>query len=162
MSSEAAQRSAPPTPMTSCTGSSRHRCEPRLTSGTVYAVADRIDGPYEEPADHVLLASMGFNAISCRTVALNGSRYVLYTSSERELENDLKPTFGSDCAQRAPAGRRSAAAVLRGSRRDQGRRYAGRRRLPSRGGAAARCTREQGTVGDGRPRRGGCDRHGQG
>lgn len=65
-----------------------------LSCGTVYAVADRIEGPYEEPPDNVLLASRGFNGISCRSLELDGRRYVLYTSCEREQENETKPTFG--------------------------------------------------------------------
>lgn len=69
--------------------------EPELTSGTRYAVADRIEGPYAEPADNVLMASRGFNGISCRTVPFRGRLHVTYTSCERELENETKPTFGS-------------------------------------------------------------------
>ena len=68
--------------------------EPRLTSGTLYAVADRIEGPYEEPEDNLLLASTGFNGISCRTVYFRGRTYVTYTSCERLQENESKPTFG--------------------------------------------------------------------
>ncbi len=68
--------------------------EPELSCGTRYAVADRIEGPYEEPADNILLASRGFNGISCRTVLFRDRLHVTYTSCERELENETKPTFG--------------------------------------------------------------------
>ncbi len=68
---------------------------PELSSGTVYAVADRIEGPYVEPTDNVLMASRGFNGISCRTVLFRDRLHVTYTSCERELENETKPTFGT-------------------------------------------------------------------
>jgi beta-fructofuranosidase len=67
---------------------------PELSSGTLYAVADRIEGPYREPDDNVLMASRGFNGISCRTVLFRDRLHVTYTSCERELENETKPTFG--------------------------------------------------------------------
>lgn len=65
-----------------------------LSSGTLYAVSDVVEGPYVAPDGNVILASMGFNGISCRTVVFRGVTYVLYTSCERENENELKPTFG--------------------------------------------------------------------
>lgn len=66
-----------------------------LTCGTKYAVADRLEGPYVEPEDNILIASMGFNGISCRTVDFKGKKYVLYTMCERSGENEMKGTFGS-------------------------------------------------------------------
>lgn len=69
--------------------------EPEISSGTRFAVADRIEGPYVEPDDNVLLASRGFNGISCRTVMFRDRLHVTYTSCERELENETKPTFGA-------------------------------------------------------------------
>ncbi len=66
-----------------------------LTSGTVYAVSDRIEGPYVEPEDNILIASMGFNGLSCRTVDFKGKKYVLYTMAERINENETKHTFGA-------------------------------------------------------------------
>jgi hypothetical protein len=65
-----------------------------LTSGTVYAVSDSIEGPYVEPEDNILIASMGFNGFSCRTVDFKGKKYVLYAMAERVNENELKHTFG--------------------------------------------------------------------
>jgi len=69
--------------------------DPYLTSGTVYAVADNIEGPYIEPENNILIASMGFNGISCRTVDFKGKKYVLYTMAERINENETKHTFGT-------------------------------------------------------------------
>ncbi|MFT4145030.1 MAG: hypothetical protein QM644_11300 [Mobilitalea sp.] len=66
-----------------------------LTSGTVYAVADKLEGPYIEPEDNILIASMGFNGLSCRTVDFKGKKYVLYTMAERVKENETKHTFGA-------------------------------------------------------------------
>lgn len=66
-----------------------------LTCGTRYAVADRLEGPYVEPEDNLLIASMGFNGISCRTVDFKGKKYMLYTSNERTNESEFKHTFGS-------------------------------------------------------------------
>lgn len=65
------------------------------TCGTVYAVADRLEGPYVEPENHLLLASMGYNGFSCRTVDFKGKKYVLYSMGERLMENEQKPVFGS-------------------------------------------------------------------
>ncbi len=69
--------------------------EPEISSGTRYAVADRIEGPYLEPPGNVLLASRGFNGISCRTVRFGDRLYVTYTSCEREQQNETRPTFGA-------------------------------------------------------------------
>ena len=68
---------------------------PFLTSGTVYALADTVEGPYKEPEDNILIASMGFNGFSCRTVDWKGKKYVLYSMAERKNENELKRTFGT-------------------------------------------------------------------
>ncbi|MHB1152743.1 MAG: glycoside hydrolase family protein [Eubacteriales bacterium] len=65
-----------------------------LTSGTVYAVSNKVEGPYTEPEDNILIASMGFNGLSCRTVDFKGKKYVLYTMAERLHENETKHTFG--------------------------------------------------------------------
>jgi hypothetical protein len=65
-----------------------------LTSGTVYAVSDKLEGPYTEPQDNILIASMGFNGFSCRTVDFKGKIYVLYSMAERMNENELRHTFG--------------------------------------------------------------------
>ncbi|TXK84467.1 hypothetical protein [Paenibacillus sp. N3.4] len=57
--------------------------QPELTMGTIYAVSDRIEGPYVEQEDNILLASRGFNGLSCRSLIFKGERYVLYTQTER-------------------------------------------------------------------------------
>jgi len=58
--------------------------EPNLTAGTIYAVAERPEGPYQELADNVLLGAKSGRPISCRTVAFEGENYLLYTDMERE------------------------------------------------------------------------------
>lgn len=68
---------------------------PVNTCGTVYALADALEGPYVEPENNLLLASMGYNGFSCRTVDFQGRKYVLYSRGERLLENEHKPIFGS-------------------------------------------------------------------
>src|SRR4029078_6175615 len=60
--------------------------QPEISSATRYAVAARIEGPYLEPRDNVLLASRGFNGIGCRTVRFRDRLHVTYTSCERELQ----------------------------------------------------------------------------
>ncbi len=65
-----------------------------LVSGTLYAVADRVEGPYLLPQDPILIASMGFNGFSCRTANFRGKKYVLYAMGERECENNYKATLG--------------------------------------------------------------------
>ena len=65
------------------------------TCGTVYAVSDRLEGPFVEPKDNILLSSMGYNGFSCRTVDFKGKKYVLYSRGERISENEQKPVFGS-------------------------------------------------------------------
>ncbi len=68
--------------------------EQLLTSGTFYAVADNVEGPYAEPEDNILMASMGFNGFSCRSVDFHGKKYMLYSMAENEGENNLKWAFG--------------------------------------------------------------------
>ena len=65
------------------------------TCGTVYAVSDRLEGPYVEPKDNILLSSMAYNGFSCRTVDFKGKKYVLYSRGERINENEQKPIMGS-------------------------------------------------------------------
>ncbi|MDR1703457.1 MAG: hypothetical protein LBS19_02060 [Clostridiales bacterium] len=69
--------------------------EPRLTMGTVYAVADRPEGPYRLQDDYILMASETYNGISCRTVMFKGERMVLYTSIDRSAPFDsASPCMG--------------------------------------------------------------------
>lgn len=65
------------------------------TCGTVYALSDTLEGPYVEPEDNLLLASMGYNGFSARTVDFQGKKYVLYSRGERLQENEQKPVMGS-------------------------------------------------------------------
>jgi beta-fructofuranosidase len=46
--------------------------DPTMASGTIYAVADGIQGPYHEPEDNVLLGSY------CRSLEYNGERVLFY------------------------------------------------------------------------------------
>lgn len=46
--------------------------DPNHTRDTVYAVADRIQGPYREPDDNILMGSMGFNGYTCRFIEKDG------------------------------------------------------------------------------------------
>lgn len=69
--------------------------EPRLTMGTIYAVADSIEGPYRLQEDHILMASETYNGISCRTLPFQGERMVLYTSVDRSAPFDsANPCMG--------------------------------------------------------------------
>jgi len=65
--------------------------DPYVTYGTIYAVADQLEGPYLEGDDNVLVGSMEFNGFSCRTVKWKGRRYVLYTQAERLDRKDRGP-----------------------------------------------------------------------
>jgi len=62
--------------------------DPNLTQGTMYAVADQPEGPYEELSDNALVAGCTSAPISCRSVVLEGERYVLYTDRERKEHLD--------------------------------------------------------------------------
>ena len=134
--------------------------EPELSCGTRYAVADRIEGPYVEPADNILLASRGFNGISCRTVLFRDRLHVTYTSCERELENETKPTFGVlSLPKELRTDRRAAAALLRRHRGRAGHRDLDRARRRTRAGRAPRDARVPRTVDPGVGTLGGRDRH---
>ena len=57
--------------------------EPQLTHGTIYAVAERPEGPFRELKDFVLLGShTTVSPISCRSVQFQGQRHMLYTDRE--------------------------------------------------------------------------------
>lgn len=62
--------------------------EQELIQGTVYAVSDRITGPYVMEPDNVILASRRQNGITCRSVLFKGRRMMLYTSLERSGARD--------------------------------------------------------------------------
>ena len=67
--------------------------QPEIIMGTIYAVADSVEGPYREPEDNLLLASRMHNGFSCRTVEFQGKRMVLYTSAARLGNVDLGDTM---------------------------------------------------------------------
>lgn len=66
-----------------------------LTCGTVYAVSDKVEGPYLEPEDNTLMASMGYNGFSCRSVDFHGKKYMLHSMGTRIQENEQKAEFGA-------------------------------------------------------------------
>jgi hypothetical protein len=54
--------------------------EPHYTVGTVYMVADRVEGPYAQLDENILVASEGWPCgYSCRTFLFEGVRYLMYT-----------------------------------------------------------------------------------
>jgi beta-fructofuranosidase len=58
--------------------------DPNVTHGTIFAVADRPEGPYRELDDNVFLGARTGVPLSCRSVAFEGERYSLYTDWERD------------------------------------------------------------------------------
>ena len=70
--------------------------DPNLVCGTMFAVADRPEGPYRELADNALLAARWTAPLSCRSVLFQGQRYLLYTDRERVGRTDAGDmTFGT-------------------------------------------------------------------
>ncbi len=57
--------------------------DPNLVCGTMFAVAEQPEGPFEEPADSALLAARTTAPLSCRSVLFEGERHLLYTDRER-------------------------------------------------------------------------------
>ncbi len=54
--------------------------DPTLLYGTIYAVADRPEGPYHEiDGDNVLLGGQYYSGYSCRSLVFEGERYIFYT-----------------------------------------------------------------------------------
>jgi len=62
--------------------------DPYVTTGTIYAVADHPEGPYQEGADNVLLGANHFGPLSARTVMFEGHRWLLYSDHERYGSTD--------------------------------------------------------------------------
>lgn len=64
--------------------------DPHVFQGTIYAVADRLEGPYKEiEGDNTLIAGDGLSGYSCRSVLFEGERYVIYTQpSDKGPTND--------------------------------------------------------------------------
>lgn len=70
--------------------------DPHLVCGTMYAVADRPEGPYRELDDNALVAARTTAPLSCRSVLFEGRRYLLYTDRERIGRTDAGDmTFGT-------------------------------------------------------------------
>ena len=55
---------------------------------TFYGVADKMEGPYYEPENNLLIANMNSSAACAKTVLHNGKRYLFYTEVH---ENDGDP-----------------------------------------------------------------------
>lgn len=65
--------------------------DPFVTTGTIYAVSDRLEGPYKELPHNVLLGANQFGPLSARTVEFADERYLLYTDHERSGGVDFGP-----------------------------------------------------------------------
>lgn len=57
--------------------------DPYVTTGTIYAVSERPEGPYEEPTNNILLGANQFGPLSARTVEFEGQRWLFYSDHER-------------------------------------------------------------------------------
>jgi hypothetical protein len=62
--------------------------DPYVTTGTIYAVSERPEGPYRELEDNVLLGANTYGPLSARTVLYQGQRYLLYADHERAGARD--------------------------------------------------------------------------
>ncbi|MFA5206436.1 MAG: hypothetical protein WC708_18720 [Lentisphaeria bacterium] len=71
--------------------------DPHVHFGTIYAVADRPEGPFHELADNVLVGAGSYAApLSVRSFPWEGGRYILYTDRERAGRTDAGgPGFGT-------------------------------------------------------------------
>ena len=71
-------------------GQRNRTCEPNIAGlATIYAVADRPEGPYREPEHNLLLGAETNQGFCCRTVEVEGSRYLFYTQAERGHGSDF-------------------------------------------------------------------------
>lgn len=67
-----------------------------LAIGTIYAVADRPEGPFVERADNALAAAQTTAVLSLRSFDFEGQRHLLYTDRERAGASDGGAiTFGT-------------------------------------------------------------------
>jgi sucrose-6-phosphate hydrolase SacC (GH32 family) len=77
-------------------GARAHFADPHVSWGTIYASAERIEGPYLESEDNVLIGSMEFNGFCCRSAVWKGHRYLFYGQGERMDRRDRgEPTTGA-------------------------------------------------------------------
>lgn len=70
--------------------------DPNATGGTIYAVSNKVSGPYQELANSDFIVGRETVGISCRSLLFKGKRYVLYTQRERIGETNCgKISYGS-------------------------------------------------------------------
>ena len=62
--------------------------DPRVTWGTIYALADLPEGPYTELSENVLIGAAEPNTISCRSAEFEGRRYLFYTLKQKDDRTD--------------------------------------------------------------------------
>ena len=67
--------------------------DPHVVGGTMFAVADRPEGPYVELDDNVLTAAMTTAPLSARSVLFEEERHLLYTDRERIGHRDENSMF---------------------------------------------------------------------
>jgi beta-fructofuranosidase len=69
-------------------------CDPYVTHGTIYAVADRAEGPYREiEGDNTLVGGDATCGYSCRSIVFEGERHVLYIEPVPDSPALLSPPF---------------------------------------------------------------------
>jgi hypothetical protein len=65
--------------------------DPNLVEGTLFAVAERPEGPYRELADNALLAARTTAPLICKSVEFEGQRYLIHSDRERVDRTDGGP-----------------------------------------------------------------------
>ena len=66
--------------------------DPNVTRGTIYAVAERPEGPYREiEGDNVLMGGDSTSGVSCRSLFFQGKRYVFYHQGGSPTGATLSP-----------------------------------------------------------------------
>ncbi len=74
--------------------------QPALGTGTIYAVADRIEGPYRLQEDYVLVGGERESAgYSCRSVVFRGARHVINTERGSNTVSPPMSVFVNDKGQ---------------------------------------------------------------
>ena len=70
--------------------------DPNIANGTMFAVADRPEGPYRETGDNLLLGATHDSPITIRAFDFEGQTHILYTDRERTGQTDAgELTFGT-------------------------------------------------------------------
>ncbi len=69
----------------------RNRVSERNLTGlvSIYAVSHKLEGPYRELENNILLGSENNQGFSARTVAVDGDRYLFYTQAEKLSGSNL-------------------------------------------------------------------------